>query len=817
MSAPVLLGIAAVTAVFAGTLFWLSRPTAPTSPTSGAQAEAMGTATQPRDVAAASRQPLSPEVRPSSATAEASPQKRTEAAASEPVTVSVPDKSGTVVGQVVDYTGNPASGVKIRILAKTGFPLDLTPDAVTGADGKFAAKIKVNKKKTMRLRASRNDRLPISIPEVVIKRDETTDLGVLQFEAVGSLDVLVVDRNDRPVPNVPVVLDRPGEGKRDRTPTFRRDNPGEAMERGAEEMRGRRTTGEDGFARFAAVKVGHISVRVQAPLSTEFPEFDMDGRAGNVRAGSEIAPAGARVEIEVKDEPTRTEPSIMPRNRNSLSLPPAKEIDIAAGQAEKLEFVIPDLGVLTGRITSHGKPVADEWIGLHAKATSSSFIGRFAGHVRTKTDQNGKYTFPPVAPGRYVVKKGDPGVPVNLEKMADPEKMMSASMEMAAAFFGNNENPNDLSRAVDITEGENRLDIDFGGSTIEVLVQDADDGSPVANATIRLFDYKNDPANAKPKSEGQLERIGRMILNANSAAKPVRLKTLADGKGRGEFKDVEGGSFRIIARAEGRPPSLPTDFDLNLGELRQIVVRVPKSVKIEGTVNDKLGNPIESATVRATETREQEPPYPDELLAMFGGHGPSTRTDKKGKFTLGGIEAGSLQVIASASGYAPALFQISAPSEGNQFFLEKAGSIKIRVLRAGAPVARAFVSLNKTDPDAPAAAKISGVGLSDIFDLQNHMDSTDDDGYATLMNVPPGDWKVDVRSFGSGEGPNSSEKQRAELESVVKEFDEVSKDSNDVPGKMSKISERVSKILGSQSVKVTVFAGQESTARVDLR
>src|SRR5262249_25249037 len=122
------------------------------------------------------------------------------AAAAEPRT------EGTVEGLVLDFDGQPASGVKIRILPKKGFSM-LPPAGEPEGWGRLAAKIPVKKKKTMRLRASRKDRISITVAEVEIRRDEKTDLGTLQFAASGMLDVHVSDSSQHPIPNAAVSVD----------------------------------------------------------------------------------------------------------------------------------------------------------------------------------------------------------------------------------------------------------------------------------------------------------------------------------------------------------------------------------------------------------------------------------------------------------------------------------------------------------------------------------------------------------------------------------------------------------------------------------
>ncbi|MFN0206564.1 MAG: hypothetical protein ACKVS6_09670 [Planctomycetota bacterium] len=820
ISAPVVLGLAVLLLVIAGSVFMLSNPSAGSPEDQSPIAEAPPSSKPvDRETAEASGEKPA-ESKPADASsliATAQEPSRTEAKSEAPAGAAAePEKVGFVTGQVIDFTGNPAPGAKVRIVSKSGpgISFDPTPDAVSDANGKFTAKLKVNKKKTMRVRVTRPDRIAIVVPEVVFKRDETTDLGVLRFEPVASLEVAVMDQENRPIPNIPINIEYPNAEKKEPV-TFRRDaKTSEVLEQGAEEIRNRRTTGESGIVNFAAIRPGRVKIIVSEPASTTF---------SNISSGlSDTAGPSAKVVVTAEggEDVKKAKETFDNIRANRLKAPDSKEIDIAAGTGEKIEFIFKNLGTLSGRITNNGKPVAEEWIGLHTKSTAGSFLGKFAGHVRTKTDKNGKFTFAPVAPGNYIIKKGDPGEPFRMDRMLDPEEASTANMEWVGQLMGNKNIQDDISRAVEVREGKNQVDLDFGGSTIEVFVQDASSGEAVPNATIRLFDYKKPAENAKAaeagKSEG-FEKIGKMFLGNMTAEKPVRLKGSADAKGRAEFKDLESGDYRIIARVEGRPPSLPADFNLTLGELRQIVVKIPPSMSIAGTVNDHLGNPLENAAVSALITREVEPAFPDELFMMLGGSGPSTSSDKKGKFKLTGVESGAQKLVAVLAGYAPKLLEVTAPSEGHQFFLDKCGSIKIRVTRGGNPAKGVYVSLNKSVKDAPVPDDVyTALGFSQMMELQNHMDTTDENGNALLKNVPPGDWTVDVRSFASGDTTKTQEEFKKIQEEIAKDFENGAKDAASVKKRDDETNARVSKLFGSHSVKVMVFAGQEASARTEI-
>ncbi|MBI3819386.1 MAG: carboxypeptidase regulatory-like domain-containing protein [Planctomycetes bacterium] len=703
----------------------------------------------------------------------------------------------TVMGQVMDFSGAPAPGAGIRLVGKKGTGFLPEPDAVTDDNGKFSAKIKFNyKKKEMRVRISRKDRLAIVVDNLELKRDESKDLGILQFDAVGSLEVAVVDSQNRPVPNAQVHLktiksetpDENAEADFIRIRNQGNNDPGQMMERASSMMQGERTTNEQGIATFAAVAPGHVSISVNLAGMGDFGGFGNRNKKNNNNNEKETENSSPLALDASSVAPHPIEP---------------KEVRIIAGRKEIIEFAVSGVGVLTGRAMVHGQGLANEWLGLHLASMSGSVAANFAPHVRTQTDAAGKFTFPGVTPGEYVVKHGDPGPGMSLEKMSDPDQMFEASMEIAGSMFGGGgDHQKDLARSVTIREGNNQADVDFGGSQIDVFVTDADGGEPLPNATVRIFDRDDSPPHdsSDPILKETLGYANAKLISSfmprSDGKRPVRLKAAADSKGRAEFTNLEGGKFRIIARVPGHPPSLPSDFQLLDGESRRVIVKVPKGVGIVGTVNDRSGNALPEATVWEVNDRELEPGFPDLILSSA----VSTRTNEKGIFKFEGLDAGGHKLVASARGYAPALESANAPSEGTQFFLDKCGTIRLRVMRDGKPVKNAIVSLDKSAKDAPIPPEVwTALGMQDLMNLQNHMDATDENGYARLKNVPPGDWPVAVRMMGRGAPPTPV--------SAAPDSAESGQNGGNVKSPFS----------GTRSIKVRVSPDTEATALLDLK
>lgn len=732
---------------------------------------------------------------------------------------------GTVVGQVVDFNGEPAGEVKVRIVGKQGVGMLGGPDAVTGADGKFSAKLKVNKKKTMRLRLTRTDRIAITVPELVLKRDETTDVGTLQFEPSGGLEVVVLDGTNKPVPNAQVhlknLVDEGKEADLDASNFVRKrdEDPSVMMERAAKFTSGERTTDELGVAHYAALPPGRF--RVSVDLSNAGfgrPSASARRTNGGARAGVNVS-----VSVEDKEKPANAPDFDLGAATPVKSDP--KEIVVTAGKTDRIEMPLRGLANFTGRAFIQGKPLANEWLGLRTSSSSGMPFSQFIPGVRTQTDKNGKFTFPPVGPGDYVVSKGDPGPALRLDKFTDPDQMMEASSEMMGSMFGGKKDrQQDLARSVTLVEGNNQNDIDFAGSRIDIIVQDADSGEPLKGATVKVYDFEvesesNELEEVVKNSFGGLSaRAMRSFMPRADGRRAVRLKATSDNLGRAEFNNIESGRYRATARVSDRPPSIPSNFELVTGEARQVIVKVPRSSQILGSVNDHTGNAIAGATVRILLQNDPEPSFPEEMfVGLMGATGASTLSDAKGMFKLTGMPAGAHKIVAIATGYAPALLDSSAPSDGNQFFLNKNGSIRIRVTRDGRPAKGVMVSLDKNAKDAPVSPEAwSALGLIEFTSMQDHMDSTDENGYATLKNVPPGDWPVSVRSFGKDSmAPPIAEPAEASTPTPVDSPVNVNNSNTDTKNHAKAFDQILNQ--GRRTVRVRVTSESEAQASCELK
>jgi len=75
--------------------------------------------------------------------------------------------------------------------------------------------------------------------------------------------------------------------------------------------------------------------------------------------------------------------------------------------------------------------------------------------------------------------------------------------------------------------------------------------------------------------------------------------------------------------------------------------------RLDGRVTDEAGSPLADVTVKLA-------------LPSRGSGGTSMKTDKKGRWAVGGIAAGSWSIDFTAAGFAPKAISVNLPSEGTR-------------------------------------------------------------------------------------------------------------------------------------------------------
>jgi hypothetical protein len=293
------------------------------------------------------------------------------------------------------------------------------------------------------------------------------------------------------------------------------------------------------------------------------------------------------------------------------------------------QIAVPQQAAVSGTVLEAGSntPVAG------ASVTLMSFErrpqpGRPPEPLVATTDQNGRYRFDALAPGRYrirVHKAGfvteiGPGLPETTLKAGERKTDLNVTIQRGAAIVG---------RVLD------------------------ENGEPIANANVVA--WRRPPV---PNRVATPARLG--LIPAGSAAQTndlgeFRLFGLAPGD-----VYVQATSRLDFGRSASPRPivALPTYFPgtadvvgampitlaagQTSGDITIRMVSAP-AFQISGVVADEGGRPVENALVRLLLDRMPgEPPMP------FMGRMQSARSDKAGKFTISGVVNGSYTLLAIA-------------------------------------------------------------------------------------------------------------------------------------------------------------------------
>jgi hypothetical protein len=294
-----------------------------------------------------------------------------------------------------------------------------------------------------------------------------------------------------------------------------------------------------------------------------------------------------------------------------------------------LQAAVPQQAAVSGTVFEAGShaPVAG------AQVTLMSFTfrpqpDRPPDPLVATTDQNGRYRFDALEPGRYrvsVQKAGfatmlGPGLPEVTLKAGERHTDLNVTIQRGAAIVG---------RVLD------------------------ENGEPIANANVMAW-------RRPPVANGAVAPARLGLIPAGSAAQTNDL---------GEFRLFGLAPGEVYVQATSRPdfgrptsprPTVPLGtffpgtpdvagaMPITLaagqtsGEIAIRMVSAP-AFQVSGVVTDEGGRPVENALVRLViERTPGEPPMP------FMSRMQAARSDKAGKFTISGVVNGSYALLAIA-------------------------------------------------------------------------------------------------------------------------------------------------------------------------
>lgn len=252
-----------------------------------------------------------------------------------------------------------------------------------------------------------------------------------------------------------------------------------------------------------------------------------------------------------------------------------------------------------------------------------------------------------------------------------------------------------------------------GGAIVGVAVDEA--GEPVTRFEV-LTERTDEKTAANPMDPESF----RAVMGMGDSVE--------DGAGQFRVAGLAPGVYKVTLKSDVLAPGRLEDVRVVAAEETAVRIVLPEGLSIEGTVVSAAdGTPIRGAKVAVQRggvfgqfDMDFEFPEEDEanadvsegmragVAAMFGGDGTVT-TDDSGRFTLKGLEEGTINVKAGARDFAPALVKsVKVPAQGALRVELKAGGIVTgKVTNAdGTPAKGMMVMLQKL----PAIMKMSTTG-----------------------------------------------------------------------------------------------------------
>jgi len=201
------------------------------------------------------------------------------------------------------------------------------------------------------------------------------------------------------------------------------------------------------------------------------------------------------------------------------------------------------------------------------------------------------------------------------------------------------------------------------------------------------------------------------------------VKTDGEGKWRYDLvpvsKDYVFASFDHPKHQPLRMPLSREDYELKSGESPSKPIALPSGVTITGRVIDDQGQPIENALVRTKFVNEIR----------------EAKTDKDGKYQIGGCEPKITRIVASAKGRAMELQEllVDPRMQPVEFTLQPGGHVRVRVVDAdGKGLAKSRIFFQRWR------------GHIDYFEFNGINQYADDNGVWEWNEAPLDEFQADI-------------------------------------------------------------------------
>lgn len=402
------------------------------------------------------------------------------------------------------------------------------------------------------------------------------------------------------------------------------------------------------------------------------------------------------------------------------------DVTVLRGETTERTVVVEELGVLTGRATLRGAHLVREAISLIGDSCAT-----------TSTDEAGRFRFPAVVPGSYVLRRGAATARVRAAQIA-AEVLGPTPQDRSFAkeyFAPKRQETGDAARRVDVQPGFNERNVDFeAGTQVVIRVRDVE-SRPVPNATVHLFDE------AALASEMHLERPVRFRIGFHFEGRGVNVFQRTDTLGACVLGDLSANTYTILARAPGHAEVRKT-LAIGSDGVHEETLVLPRGEAITGEVHDTRG-PVKGAWVVPLRTSRDEPLLPKANVFVAFPDVPMARTDERGTFELQGLSRESHRLLLWSGAHGPAVVDALAPGSTGTVRLELLGSIDVKIETSDGEPRVGSVGLDFDSATLlPAEAWDDNAFFQTFGAWVRRGQRTGTDGRATLTRVIPGPWTL---------------------------------------------------------------------------